>query len=255
MDIVPQDRAALNGVPNEASRYLRGIAVPGPERGQSHCRFTPYFVLIYPFKSGDNARDRHLVIGKTLAAAAAQSGQRQILNRRHHTGEFLDPLLDRFFHASPVSCNSHLWQDLASNNHAVPNPKRANPRPGFYPENMSNRIGARDANVIGRSVVKFRYQRGWTQDELVGKLQLLGCYMTRDILANIETQRGPATDKQLEFFAQVFGAKEADFFPPKRHFSGRVVGLAMRIVTRRRCSRRRRRRRAARTPLALPPRT
>ena len=157
--------------------------------------------------------------------------------------------------AAPVSCNSHLWQDLASNNHAVPNPKRAKGRPRFYPESMSNRIGARDANVIGRSVVKFRYQRGWTQDELVGKLQLLGCYMTRDILANIETQRGPATDKQLEFFAQVFEAKEADFFPPKRHFSGRVVGLAMRIVTRRRCSRRRRRRRAARTPLALPPRT
>jgi transcriptional regulator with XRE-family HTH domain len=121
---------------------------------------------------------------------------------------------------------------------------------------MKNHAVARDANVIGRSVVKYRYQRGWTQDELVGKLQLLGCYMTRDILANIETQRGPATDKQLEFFAQVFEVKEADLFPPKRHFNGCVVGLAVRIVTRRRCAhRRRRRRRPARTPLALPPRT
>ena len=61
---------------------------------------------------------------------------------------------------------------------------------------------SRDHNVIGRNVAKFRYQRAWTQDDLVGKLQLLGCYMTRDILANIETQRGPVTDMQIEFFAE-----------------------------------------------------
>ena len=92
----------------------------------------------------------------------------------------------------------------------------------------------RDENVIGQSVAKFRYQRGWTQDELVGKLQLLGCYMTRDILANIETQRCPVKDKQIEFLAQVFGVKEGDLFPVKRHFTGRIVGLLLPIVTRRR---------------------
>ena len=97
----------------------------------------------------------------------------------------------------------------------------------------------RDENVIGRNVAKFRYQRGWTQDELVGKLQLLGCYMTRDILANIETQRGPATDRQIEFFAEVFGVKEGDFFPGKRHLNGKLVGLEMEIATRRPCPNRR----------------
>jgi len=125
----------------------------------------------------------------------------------------------------------------------------------FYLANMSNHAVARDANVIGQSIVKFRYQHEWTQDELVGKLQLLGCYMTRDILANIETQRGPATDKQLEFFAQVFGIKEGDLFPPKRHFNGGVVGLATRIVTRRRCAKRHRRREFAKAPLALSSKT
>src|SRR5205823_1459394 len=40
-----------------------------------------------------------------------------------------------------------------------------------------------------------------TGSDLVGKLQLVGCYMTRDILASIETQRCSATDKQIEFFA------------------------------------------------------
>ena len=105
----------------------------------------------------------------------------------------------------------------------------------------------RDGNVIGPNVAKFRYQRNWTQDDLVGRLQLLGCYMTRDMLANIETQRCIVTDKQIEFFAHVFGVKEGDLFPLKRHFSGQVVGMKTEIATRRRCPNRRPRSRA---PLA-----
>ena len=81
---------------------------------------------------------------------------------------------------------------------------------------------------------KVSFQRGWTQDELVGKLQLLGRYMTRDIIANIETKRCVVTDKQIEYFAKVFGVKAGDFFPEKRRLSGRTVGLDMKIVTRRR---------------------
>ena len=109
----------------------------------------------------------------------------------------------------------------------------------------------RDKNVVGQNVAKFRYQRGWTQDELVGKLQLIGCYMTRDILANIETQRSVVTDKQIEFFAEVFGVKESNLFPVKRHFNGSLVGLDMKIVTRRPCPNRRPRTRT-RAPLAQP---
>ena len=75
----------------------------------------------------------------------------------------------------------------------------------------------------------------------------LGCYMTRNILASIETQRCPVTDKQIEFFAHVLGVKEGDLFPTKRHFSGQMVGLNTEITTRRRCPNRRRR---SRVPLA-----
>jgi len=71
--------------------------------------------------------------------------------------------------------------------------------------------------------------------------------MTRDMLANIETQRCIVTDKQIEFFAHVFGVKEGDLFPLKRHFSGQVVGMKMEIATRRRYPNRRPRSRA---PLA-----
>jgi transcriptional regulator with XRE-family HTH domain len=91
----------------------------------------------------------------------------------------------------------------------------------------------RDANVIGRAVAKFRYQRGWTQADLVGKLQMLDCYMTRDILASIETQRAPVTDKHLEFLSEVFGVPVGAFFPPKPHFAGRPLGFTQDIRTRR----------------------
>jgi len=107
----------------------------------------------------------------------------------------------------------------------------------------------RDANVIGPNVAKYRYQRGWTQDDLVGKLQLRGCYMTRDILANIETQRCIVTDKQIEWFAKVFGVKEGDLFPKQRKLNNEMVGLDVKIVTRRPCPNRRPRTRA---PLAQP---
>jgi len=94
-----------------------------------------------------------------------------------------------------------------------------------------------DKNVIGRIVSRLRYQRGWSQTQLVTELQLIGnINMTREILANIETLRSPATDKQIEFFAEVFEAMEQDFFPKKRHFVGKEVGMDLREFTRRRAS-------------------
>jgi hypothetical protein len=59
-------------------------------------------------------------------------------------------------------------------------------------------------NFIGRKVAKLRYQREWTQEMLVAKMQIRGCNITRHILANIENKRSIATDKHVFFFAQVF---------------------------------------------------
>jgi transcriptional regulator with XRE-family HTH domain len=84
----------------------------------------------------------------------------------------------------------------------------------------------RKANVIGQNVAKFRYQRSWTQEELVAKLQLFGCYMTRDILANIETQRRIVTDVQVRFFAEAFGVSIAELYPVKRREDTRTMWLA-----------------------------
>lgn len=92
-----------------------------------------------------------------------------------------------------------------------------------------------DANVIGRKVAFLRNQQGWSQNVLVTELHLLGnINMTREILANIETLRSSATCKQLEFFAEVFGIKEQELFPKKRHFIGKTAGIKIRIFTRQR---------------------
>lgn len=76
----------------------------------------------------------------------------------------------------------------------------------------------RDANVIGRTVARFRYQKGWTQEILAAKIQLLGCYMTRAIIANIESRRSTVTDKQIEFFTEVFAVEVGELFPQRHPF-------------------------------------
>lgn len=92
-----------------------------------------------------------------------------------------------------------------------------------------------DANVIGRNVAWWRNQRGWSQSDLVTELHLLGdINMTREKLANIEIRRCVATCKQIEFFAEVFGIKEQQLFPPKRHFIGKTDTIKLRIFTRQR---------------------
>ena len=72
-------------------------------------------------------------------------------------------------------------------------------------------------NLIGRNVSRERYQRGWSQEELVTKVTLLGYFMTRDILASIETRRCVATDKHVAIFAAVFGIPIQQLFPPNPH--------------------------------------
>ena len=81
---------------------------------------------------------------------------------------------------------------------------------------------SQNTNIIGRNVSRERYQRGWTQGELATKMQLFGCYMTRDIIASIEIRRCIVTDKQIEFFAAVFRIPIQQLFPSTPHFVGLV---------------------------------
>jgi transcriptional regulator with XRE-family HTH domain len=83
-------------------------------------------------------------------------------------------------------------------------------------------------NFIGRNISRLRYQRARTQDQLVAKLQILGCDISRDILASVETLRSIATDKQVWFLAVVFDVEPQDLFNPlpKSRPRAKVVGIA-----------------------------
>ena len=76
-----------------------------------------------------------------------------------------------------------------------------------------------NANIIGRNVARFRYQNGWTQENLAAKIQLLGGYMTRDIVVNIENRRTSANDRQIAFLAEALGVEIGDLFPRMRPFN------------------------------------
>jgi len=69
----------------------------------------------------------------------------------------------------------------------------------------------RNGKYIGRNIIKFRHHKNWTREVLVAKMQMQGCYMTRDIIADIESCRCLATQKEIMHLAEVFGIR-ADFF-------------------------------------------
>ena len=50
---------------------------------------------------------------------------------------------------------------------------------------------------------------------LAAKMQLLGGYMTRDIIAKIETRRCAVNDQRVVLFARAFGVEIGRLFPPR----------------------------------------
>ena len=71
-----------------------------------------------------------------------------------------------------------------------------------------------DANLIGRKIARLRYQKGWTQDTLVARVQVLQCNITRDILANIELRRSLVKDKHCRSIAKALGITIQELFQP-----------------------------------------
>ena len=68
-------------------------------------------------------------------------------------------------------------------------------------------------NIIGRIVIKLRFERGWSQETLAARLQCQRDDISRDVLANIETGRTQVTDKHLEALQRAFEVEIVRFFP------------------------------------------
>lgn len=58
-------------------------------------------------------------------------------------------------------------------------------------------------NQVGQNISKIRRRRDWTPEEVVAKLELIGCQITPEILAEIETGRCVVTDAQIVLLSEV----------------------------------------------------
>jgi transcriptional regulator with XRE-family HTH domain len=79
-------------------------------------------------------------------------------------------------------------------------------------------------NVIGPQVRIFRVRRGWTQDHLALKMQLLGWDTSRESVTRLENQDRRATDLEIFIVARALSVRTDDLFP--RGLRSRIKDLA-----------------------------
>lgn len=69
-------------------------------------------------------------------------------------------------------------------------------------------------NTVGPQIRKLRCQRGWSQAQLVAKIQLKGWDLSRESLAKIESRLHKVADTQMRYFAEVLQVSLEDLYPP-----------------------------------------
>lgn len=69
-------------------------------------------------------------------------------------------------------------------------------------------------NLIGPTIRRLRYQKGWTQEELAGALQRAGWDISRSGVAKLEARVSWVKDFQLHYLRKVLRIELEDLFPP-----------------------------------------
>ena len=68
-------------------------------------------------------------------------------------------------------------------------------------------------NIVGENVRKVRESKGWTQEQLAAKCNLLKWNITRSTLAKIESKVRRVTDVEVKTLSEALGVNiEALFF-------------------------------------------
>jgi hypothetical protein len=86
-------------------------------------------------------------------------------------------------------------------------------------------------NQVGQNISKIRRRQDWTPEEVVAKLELIGCQITPEILAEIETGRCVVTDACIAIFSEVFSVSIKDLFPSAPQSGNRKTLQTKRRVT------------------------
>ena len=67
-------------------------------------------------------------------------------------------------------------------------------------------------NIIGPNVRKYRLQKGWSQQLLANKLELIPVYICRGSIARLEQQIRTVTDFEVAGLAETLGVSIQDLF-------------------------------------------
>jgi len=77
---------------------------------------------------------------------------------------------------------------------------------------MARIIDGAQMNLIGDKLRTFRTQKGWSQQTVSNKLEMLAIYVCRGSISRIEDKQRTVTDIELYGLSQVFGVSVSDFF-------------------------------------------
>ena len=77
---------------------------------------------------------------------------------------------------------------------------------------MARIIDGAQMNLIGDKLRTFRTEKGWSQQTVSNKLEMLAIYVCRGSISRIEDKQRTVTDIELYGLSQVFGVPVSDFF-------------------------------------------
>ena len=77
---------------------------------------------------------------------------------------------------------------------------------------MARIIDGSEMNIIGNNLRRLRMERGWSQQTLSNKLEMLAIYVCRGSISRIEDKQRTVTDIELFGFSQVLGVPVAELF-------------------------------------------
>lgn len=77
---------------------------------------------------------------------------------------------------------------------------------------MARIIDGNDKNMVGDQVRKLRIEKGWSQQTLSNKLEILAIYICRGSISRIEDKQRTVTDIELYGLAEILGVSIESLF-------------------------------------------
>ena len=77
---------------------------------------------------------------------------------------------------------------------------------------MARIIDGKEMNMIGDNLRRLRMERGWSQQTLSNKLEMLAIYVCRGSISRIEDKVRTVTDIELYGFSKVLGVRIEELF-------------------------------------------